>query len=92
MLTIKQGLKISAIVDKLELKITNPEGSQEQVGSDMIMQILSRAHRAEQEIYALVSEIKGCTAKEAEKVDLIEFIKEVMANTGIMDFFKSAVR
>jgi hypothetical protein len=92
MLTIKQGLKISAIVDKMDLKITDPNGTQEQVGADMIMQSVRKAHKAEQEVYALVADIKGCTAAEAEKVDLVEFIKEVSNNAGIMDFFSSAVK
>lgn len=91
MLTIKQGIKISAIIDKLDIKITDPKASQEQVGADLIMQIVSKAHRAEQEIYNLVAEIKGCTVKDAEQVDLVEFIKDVLSNAGIMDFFKSAV-
>ena len=41
-----------------------------EVGADLIMQIVSKAHRAEQEIYNLVAEIKGCTVKDAEQVDL----------------------
>lgn len=92
MLTIKQGIKISAIIDKLDMKITDPKAPQEQVGADLIMQIVSKAHRAEQEIYNLVAEVLGCTVKEAEQVDLVEFIKEVMSNAGIVDFFKSAVK
>lgn len=92
MLTIKQGIKISAIIDKLDMKITDPKATQEQVGADLIMQIVSKAHRAEQEIYNLVAEIKGVTIKDAEQVDLVEFIKDILSNAGIMDFFKSAVK
>lgn len=92
MLTIKQGIKISAIIDKLDIKITDPKAPQERVGADLIMQIVSKAHRTEQEIYNLVAEIKGCTTKDAEQVDLVEFIKDVLSNAGMMDFFKSAVK
>ena len=92
MLTLKQGLKLSAIIDKLDLKITDPKASQEQIGADMMMQIISKAHKAEKEIYAFVAETRGITPQEAEKVDLIGFIKEITADAGVMNFFKSAVK
>lgn len=91
MLTLKQGLKLSAIIDKLDLKITDPKASQEQIGADLMMQIISKAHKAEKEIYAFVAEAKGITPQEAEKVDLVQFIKEIAADAGVVNFFKSAV-
>lgn len=90
MLTLKQGLKVSAIVDKLEIKITNPEGSEEQVGSDLLIQIVNKAHRAESEIIAFVAEMKKCSIEEAENVELVAFVKEIASDSGIKDFFKSA--
>lgn len=92
MLTLKQGLKISAIIDKLDIKIVNPNGTQEQVGADMMMQLVSKAHRAEQEIYAFVADIKKVDLAEAESIDLVAFIKEIITNSGMVDFFKSAVK
>ena len=92
MLTLKQGLKLSAIIDKLDLKITDPKADAEKVGADLLAQIVTKAHKAEQEIYAFVAEAKGITPKEAEKVYLIGFIKEILADAGIKDFFKSAVK
>lgn len=92
MLTLKQGLKLSAIIDKLDLKITDPKASQEQIGADLMMQIISKAHKAEKEIYAFVAEIKGITQQEAENVDLVQFIKEIASDAGVVNFFKSAVK
>lgn len=92
MLTMKQGLKLSAIIDKLDLKITDPKASADKVGADLMMQIVAKAHKAEQEIYAFVAEIKGITPQEAEKVDLIGFTKEIASDTGVINFFKSAVK
>ena len=92
MITTKQGIKLSAIVDKLNISITNPEATQEQVGADLIIQVVSKAHRAEQEIYSFVAEIKKCTVDEAEEVDLIKFIKDMMANPDLVGFFRSAVK
>jgi len=92
MITTRQGIKLSAIVDKLNISIKNPEATQEQVGADLIIQVVSKAHRAEQEIYSFVAEIKKCTVVEAEEVDLIKFIKDMMANPDLVSFFKSAVK
>lgn len=92
MLTLKQGIKLSAIIDKLELKITDPNATQEQIGANLMMQIISKAHKAEQEIYAFVAEIKGISPEEAEKVDLVQFIKELVSDDGVRSFFKSAVK
>ena len=92
MLTLKQGLKLSAIIDKLDLKITDPKADANKVGADLMMQIISKAHKAEQEIYAFVAETRGITPQEAEKVDLVQFIKEMASDTGVVNFFKSAVK
>jgi len=91
MLTLKQGLKLSAIIDKLDLKITDPKASQEQIGADLMMQIISKAHKAEKEIYAFVAEAKGITPQEAENIDLVQFVKELVSDAGVINFFKSAV-
>jgi predicted peroxiredoxin len=91
MLTLKQGLKLSAIIDKLDIKISNPNGKPEEIGADLMMQIISKAHKAEKEIYAFVAEIRGITPQEAEKIDLVQFIKEMASDAGVLNFFKSAV-
>lgn len=90
MLTLKQGIKLSAIIDKLDLKI-NLKGDQEEVGADLIMQIVSKAHRAEKEIYSFVAEIKDITPQEAADIDLIQFVRELLNDVGVVNFFKSAV-
>lgn len=92
MLTLKQGIRLSAIIDKLDLSIRNPEGTQEQVGADLMMQVVGKAHRAENEIYAFVSEIKKIDIEEAQEVDLIPFIKELFMNSEVASFFNSAVK
>ena len=91
MLPLKQGLKLSAIIDKLDLKITDPKADAIKIGADLMMQIISKAHKAEKEIYAFVAEVKGITQQEAENVDLVKFIKEIASDAGVINFFKSAV-
>jgi hypothetical protein len=90
-LTLKQGIRLSAIIDKLDLTISNPEGTQEEVGSDLIMQLVRKAHKAEKEICAFVADTNKCSIEEAENVNLIEFIKGLFSDPGVVDFFKSAV-
>ena len=90
-MTLKQGIKLSAIIDKLDLKITDPKADANKIGADLMMQIISKAHKAEKEIYAFVAEVKGITAQEAENIDLVQFIKEIASDAGVINFFKSAV-
>ncbi|MBT2722316.1 hypothetical protein [Bacillus sp. ISL-46] len=92
MLTLKQGIKLSAIIDKLDIQVTNAKSSQEAVGADLIMQVVKKAYKAEQEIYTFVAEIKKCTIQEAEEIDLISFIKELFSDATTAGFFKSAAK
>lgn len=101
MLTLKQGLLLSAIIDKLGIKIKTTEKNekgekvyltQEEIGADLLIQIASKAHRAEKEIYALVAEMRGITPAEAAKINLLAFAQELLAAPGLMDFFKSAAK
>ena len=91
MITIEQGMKISAIIDKLDLKMPDPNKGQAYFGADLLMQIVAKAHRAKNEIYGLIAEVKGCTEKEAKQVNLVEFIRELAETEGIKDFLSSAV-
>lgn len=90
-MNIKQSMKVSAIIDKLGLKITNPKATQEEVGADLMIQVVSKAYKAEKEIYSFIADLKKCTVKEAEEVDLVEFIKDLKEVSGLKSFFTSVV-
>ena len=92
MLTIRQTIRASAIIDKMGLEIKNPKATQEEIGADMLIQVASKLRRAEDEVYAFVAEIKKCTIEEAAETDIIQFIKDTMNDAGIISFFKSAVK
>lgn len=92
MLSIKAGLKLSAIMDKMDIVITNPKASQEEVGADLMVQIVKKAHKAEKELYEFIAFYKNCTAEEAQEFDLIELVKELTNDKGFKSFFKNAVR
>jgi hypothetical protein len=91
-MNIKQSMKLSAIIDKMQIKITNPKASQEEVGVELIMQIVSKAYKAEKEIYNFVADTKKISVKEAEEVDIVEFIKELNEVSGLKSFFMSVVK
>lgn len=97
MLTIKQGLKLSVILDKLDLNIDfkkisqNGEVSVEEFGGELMMQIVTKLHKAEKEIIAFVAEYKQISYKEAENINLIEFVQELLDDSSFGVFFKSAV-
>ncbi len=89
-MNIKQSIKLSAIIDKMGIKITNPKASKEEVGADLMIQIVSKAYKAEKEVYSFIADFKKISVKEAEDVDIIDFIKEVKEVSGLGSFFISA--
>ena len=91
-MNVEQSMKVSAIIDKLELKIVNPKASQEEVGADLIMQMVSKAYKAADEIYSLIADLKKITILEAKKVDIMDFIEEVSKIKGLKSFFTYAVK
>jgi|GEM_PF-3318202 len=91
-MNIKQSMKLSAIVDKMGLKITNPKASQEEVGADLIIQAVSKIYKAEKEVYSFVADLKKISVKDAEEVDLVEFIKDLKEVSGLQSFFTSLAK
>ena len=89
-MNIKQTIGLSAIVSKMGIKINNAEASQEAVGADLLLQIASNLHKAEQPIYKFVADIKGITVKEAEEVDVMEMIEQLKEVKGLKRFFPSS--
>jgi len=88
-MNIKQSMKLSAIVDKIGLKITNPKASQEEVGADLIIQVVSKIYKAEKEVISFVADLKKITIEEAEEIEIIDFIKELKEVNGLKSFFTS---
>jgi len=90
--TTRQALKISKLIKKLNLKVTNPNGTQNEIGSDMILQIVSNIGDAEQEVAEVISIITGTSPEEALDIDLIELFEKEKGENGIISFFMSAVK
>lgn len=70
-LTGRQLMKISALADKLDIKI-DTKADIEDMGSDIIWQALRRAHTAEDEVSEVFAMFLGCKPKDALDIDLME--------------------
>jgi len=92
MLTVKQVITVSRIIDKLDLKITDPKADVNTIGSDLIMQIASKAHQAEADVAVLVSTFAKCTPEEALEMDIVDLYEKHFKDQKLLSFFTSAVK
>ncbi len=87
----KTLIALSALTDKMEIDIASLESkTDEELGAKLLSVILKNLHKAEVEFYELIARQKECTVKEAEDVDIFEFIKDLVNMPGVADFFRSA--
>jgi len=82
-------IKLSLIIDKMGIaddikNIDKP--TNEEVGKELIMLLITNLHKAENEIYDFISVFKGITKKEAEELDVIPVFKEILNIEGMKDF------
>lgn len=85
----KMLIKLSLIIDKMgiakEIKeIDKP--TDEEVGKELIMLLITNLHKAEEEIYNFIADYKGITKEEAEELDIIPVLKELLNIEGMKDF------
>ena len=89
MLTLKSTLKLSALADKMQLEIKNiKNATPEEIGADIIGQVIRKAHRATNEIVEFVAEYKKISKEEAENIDIMEVVEILKSEKGIVSFFK----
>lgn len=87
---VKEALMISRLVDKLELTIEDPTADAGTVGTALLMQILSKVHKAEKEVCQLISILTGCKESEALDEDVFDLFDRYK-DEGILSFFTSRV-
>jgi hypothetical protein len=92
-------VKFSALIDKVgidvdDLKVVAKDSSEEslkeaqsEVGRKLILKIVKATHKAENELYELISAYKDCTIDEAKEEDVIKIIKDIMSDGDAKDFF-----
>ena len=93
-ITGRQALKVAKLIKKLNLKISDPKGTAEEVGADLIMQVMNNIGEAEEEVAEILSILTGVPAEEALDVDLIGLIEKEKAagEDGFLSFFISVVK
>ena len=88
-------MNLSAIVDKMEIgkdlkdmvvETGDEEKDKEEIGKQLIVLLITKLHRAKDEVYEFISGYKGISIEEAKKANAIEIIKEVLAIDGTTDF------
>ncbi len=65
------------------------ENLQKQIGMKIILKIGSKIHLAKTELIDFISSYKSISKEDAEKEDMIGFIKEIMGDENFISFFKS---
>lgn len=91
-LTGRQLMKISALADKLDLKI-DTKADIEDMGSDVIWQVIRKAHTAEEEVADVLAIFLQCKPEESLDVDLMEkWDAFTTSDKGkkVLSFFQSA--
>lgn len=91
-LTGRQLMKISALADKLDIKI-DTKADIEDLGSDVIWQVIKKAHTAEDEVSEVLAIFLDCKPAEALDVELMEKWEAFAASDKgkkALSFFQSA--
>lgn len=93
-MNVKILSKISMVINKMEISsllndIDFTKGlSNEEIGKMLIQAILDNFYKAENEFIDLIASIKGISKEDAENVDVIEFVTELLKDEKIKSFLK----
>lgn len=80
-------IKLSLVLDKMEVDLSSVHGkTNEETGLKLLSTLVSKIHKAEEELYDLIAFKRGVTVEEAKKENIIEFIKEIIKIEGMTDF------
>ena len=61
---------------------------QQQLGMEVVFLIGKKLHLVKEELIQFICLYKGIEEKEAKELDIIEFIKQIMKDKGLLDFLK----
>jgi hypothetical protein len=82
-------IKLTAIVGKMgiaeELKKLD-KTTNEEVGKELIILLISNLYKVEKEVYELIASYKKISIEEAQTADIIAIIKELLNIEGLKDF------
>jgi len=91
---------LSEIADKMdasmpEIKSTGgllTKKDQEQYGIDLAHGLFRKMYKAKKEIDALILDITGQTLEGKSPQEIVSLFKEILAQDGVLDFLKSAIK
>lgn len=96
-LTAKALSKMSLIINKMgisslimQLNVDSGDDSKdrEELGKQLIALVIDNLYKAEEETIELISILKGISKEEAEEVDIIPLIRELIKNDKFKNFLK----
>lgn len=91
-LKLKDGFKIARILNKMKFNEWefSPEGTQEEVGAQMMKYFIEHLPDAEEEVMELIASITEKPADEIELSEIPEIFSEIMKVKGIENFSQKA--
>lgn len=81
---------ISSLIMQLNVDSGDDVKDKEELGKQLVALIIDNLYKAEDEMIELISKLKGISKEEAEEVDVIPIIKELLNNDKLKDFLKLA--
>ncbi len=80
-------IKLSAMIDKMEIDLSTIQGkTNEETGLKIINLLIKNIHKAEKEVYELIAFKNQIEIEAAKKIDVINFIKDLIKIEGMTDF------
>ena len=92
-LKLRDGFKIARVLNKMKFNEWefSPEGTQEEVGAEMLKYFIEHLPDAEEEVMELISSISEKPADEIELSEIPEIFSQIMKAKGIENFSKKAM-
>jgi hypothetical protein len=91
-LKTKHIIMLSKLVSKMELEFDIKGKDQEELGVEIVFEIISNIHKADKELYDLLGSITGYTSERIADTDLKELADELKAIIGeVANFLKPTV-
>lgn len=93
-MNVKILSKISMVINKMEISSMindidfTKEISNDELGKMLIKAVLDNFYKAENEFIDLIASVKGISKEEAENVDVIQFVMDLLKDEKIKSFLQ----
>lgn len=79
---------ISSLIMQLDVETGDEKQDRKELVKQLVALVIDNFYKAEEEMIELIAMLKDITKQEAEEVDIVSFIKELVNNDKIKDFLK----